>query len=77
MENASEPTKDASRTTIFSAVSVIVTYLVNLVLPKDMPVEVRGSILTLVLAVVVYGIAWVDSKIHNSKNTKLNGLLPF
>lgn len=74
---ASEPTKDASRTTIFGAVSVIVTYVVNLVLPTDMPVEVRGAVLTLVLAGVVYGITWVDSTIHNSKDTKANGLLPF
>lgn len=73
---ASEETKDAARNTTFGAVGVIVTYLVNLLLPKDVPAEVRMATLTLVLAGGVYVVTYIDSKIHRS-DSKLNGLLPF
>jgi len=73
----SEPTKDAGRNTLFSAVSVVVTYFVNGLLPVDMPIEVRGASILLVLAGVTYVITWVDSYIHNSKSIKSNGLTPF
>ena len=36
-----EANKDAGRNTIFSMVSVVVTYFVNRVLPQDIPLEVR------------------------------------
>ena len=75
-----EANKDAGRTTIFSAISVVVTYAVNSVLPETMPSEVKMAILTLVLAGVTYGIAWVDSYIHNQTTgffAKCNGITKF
>ena len=76
-----EPTKDASRTTIFSAVSVVITYFVNLFLPSDMPSEVKLAILTLILAGGTYGISYLDSWIHHNTTTPvvkdLPGLTPF
>lgn len=71
-----EANKDAGRNTIFSMVSVVVTYFVNRVLPQDIPLEVRLAIVGLVLAGVTYAITWVDSYIHRS-DIKSNGILPF
>lgn len=75
-----EPIKTASRTTIFNAISVVVTYLVNLILPTDMPAEVRASILLLILAGITYAISFADSWIHNQNKgffKKWNGLTNF
>lgn len=76
-----EATKDAGRNTIFSAVSIVITYFVNSILPQDMPVEVKGAVLTLVLAGGVYVITFVDSWIHRNTTTPivkdLPGILPF
>lgn len=78
-----EATKNGARNTIFSMVSVVVTYFVNSVLPQDIPGEVRLAIVGLILAGVTYGITWIDSWIHTNKTIgpdfikKANGILPF
>lgn len=67
-----ESTKDAGRIAIFGAISTVLTYVINTFLP-ELPTEVSGAILVLILA----ALTWVDSYIHNSKDIKANGLVPF
>ena len=58
---ASEETKDAARNTVFGAAAVIAAYLINLVLPQEVPAEVRAAVLTLVLAGGLYVFTYIDS----------------
>lgn len=67
-----EAAKDTARTALFGAVSTIVTYVLKQILP-DLPEEVVGAILVLVTLLLVY----VDSKLHHSDKTTLNGLTNF
>lgn len=67
-----EATQDSGRTVVFTAISTIATYAINQVFP-DLPLEVQGAILVLILA----GITYLDSYIHNRKDWKANGLTPF
>jgi hypothetical protein len=69
-----EATKDTSRLVVFTAISTIVTYILDLFF--NMPVEVKAAIVVLILA----GIPYLDSKIHHTKTGKfkdVNGLVPF
>lgn len=72
MAEAFEATKTGGRIAIFGAISTLVTYGINRVLP-DLPGEVSAAILIIILAVL----AWVDNYIHESKSTELKGILPF
>lgn len=81
--NNIEAGKDAGRNTIFSMVSVIVTYFINMYLPKDMPIEVRTAVIGLALAGITYALTYVDSWLHRNKSVgpkvikDLPGLTPF
>lgn len=72
MDEMQESTKDAGRVAIFAAVSTVITYVVNVVLPT-IPPEVSAALLVLFMA----GITWVDSWIHHNDNIRATGLLPF
>lgn len=72
MNATSEAGKDTGRMLILGAVSTVVTYVLQLVFPS-LPIEVQGAVLALILS----GLTWLDSYIHNRKDIKANGLVPF
>lgn len=67
-----ESTKDTGRMVVLGAVSTLVTYGLNRFVP-NLPPEV----LTAILALVMAGLTWLDSYLHNRKDIKANGLVPF
>lgn len=72
MDAFNEANKDTGRMVILGSLSTIATYFIQLFFPT-IPLEVQGAILALILA----GLTYLDSYIHNRKNTKANGLVPF
>tara|TARA_R110000868_G_C10972640_1_gene770714 strand:- start:36552 stop:36770 length:219 start_codon:yes stop_codon:yes gene_type:complete len=72
MNAFNEAGKDTSRVAIFGALSTLLSYAVNSVFP-NMPGEVQSAVLVLIFA----GLVYVDSYIHNRKDMKANGLVPW
>lgn len=72
MNALNEAGKDTGRMVILGSVSTIATYFIQLFFPT-IPVEVQAAILALILA----GLTYLDSYIHNRKDIKANGLIPF
>lgn len=72
MEALNEAGKDTGRMIVLGAVSTLATYFIQLFFPA-LPTEVQGAILALILA----GLTYADSYIHNRKDIQANGLVPF
>ena len=76
MKNPNEEAiKDTSRLVVFGAISTILSYGVDRLLPGT-PEEVVLAVIVLITATLTY----VDSYMHNSKSKALkevNGILPF
>ena len=72
MSEINEASKDTARLALFGAIGTLVTYGVDSILP-DLPGEVKAAVLVIVTALLV----WVDSYIHNNKDIKAKGLVPF
>lgn len=72
MDAINEAGKDTGRMVVLGAVSTIATYFLQLLFPS-LPVEVQAAILALILA----GLTYLDSYIHNRKDIKANGLVPW
>lgn len=67
-----EAGKDTGRMGVFLALSTVLTYFIQLPFP-EMPQPVIGGIVVLIMA----GLTYLDSYIHNNKNIKANGLTTF
>jgi len=73
MKNPNEEAiKDTSRLVVFGAISTILSYGVDKLLPGT-PEEVVLAVIILITATLTY----VDSYMHNDKTIKANGILPF